>query len=555
MWWYRAVAVDLDGTLAYQDGVYANALAALKHARAERRTILATGRRADELHQAFPGLAEEFDAVVSENGAVLHAASGERELAEPVDPALDAALAERGVVSQRGRVLLAVAGQDTGAVTEVLGELGLDCQIVHNRGAAMILPAGVTKGSGLLRALEELGLSAHNAVAVGDAENDLALLHTVELGVAVSNAVPSLAEHADVVLDSPDGQGIVDLLAGPLLAGPRRRCPRRHWVSIGEFEDGRPTKVPGSLVGVLISGDTGAGKSYLAGLLAERWIDAGYSVLVVDREGDHVGLAARPGVHLVDAAAHLPSPSELLALTRPHHASLVLDLSGLSADRKLAYVRTLPAAISAERASHGTPHWVIHDEAQQELWAENTQTARLTVGEPGICLVTWQPDGLPPNLRRSIDVTLTASTKASGSAVGQGPWSATVQFAGEAAQPFFMGPRFSPHVRHQRKYAVTPLPNHRRFYFHPVGGETPTVAASLDEFARRVDHCEPATLEYHLSRGDFSRWVFGTLADQELGADLAAIERELGMQRAIELERARQRVIDSIWQRYLQPME
>ena len=57
-------------------------------------------------------------------------------------------------------------------------------------------------------------------------------------------------------------------------------------------------------------------KSYLAGLLAEGWIDAGYSVLVIDREGDHLGLAQRPGVHLVDAAAHLPSPTDLLAIAR-----------------------------------------------------------------------------------------------------------------------------------------------------------------------------------------------------------------------------------------------
>lgn len=95
----------------------------------------------------------------------------------------------------------------------------------------------------------------------------------------------------------------------------------------------------------------------LVGLLAKRWIDAGYAVLVVDREGDHVGLAARPGVHLVDAATHLPSPADLLAPARPSKASLVLDLSGLSTDKKVDYLRRLPAAITAERVRYSAPHW------------------------------------------------------------------------------------------------------------------------------------------------------------------------------------------------------
>lgn len=34
---------------------------------------------------------------------------------------------------------------------------------------------------------------------------------------------------------------------------------------------------PGSQGSLLIAGDTRAGKSYLAGLLAERWIAAGYA--------------------------------------------------------------------------------------------------------------------------------------------------------------------------------------------------------------------------------------------------------------------------------------
>jgi len=89
-------------------------------------------------------------------------------------------------------------------------------------------------------------------------------------------------------------------------------------------------------------------KSYPAGLLAERWIDAGYAVLILDPEGDHVGLTRRPGVHLADAAAHLPAPTDLLAIARTGRASLVLDLSGLPEASKSAYLNRLPDAVAAE---------------------------------------------------------------------------------------------------------------------------------------------------------------------------------------------------------------
>jgi hydroxymethylpyrimidine pyrophosphatase-like HAD family hydrolase len=37
----------------------------------------------------------------------------------------------------------------------------------------------------LVEALGDLGLSAHNAIAIGDAENDHALIEVAEVGVAV----------------------------------------------------------------------------------------------------------------------------------------------------------------------------------------------------------------------------------------------------------------------------------------------------------------------------------------------------------------------------------
>ena len=60
----------------------------------------------------------------------------------------------------------------------------------------MILPSGVNKATGLAAALKDLGLSAHEVVGVGDAENDHAFLSFCECAVAVANALPAVKARA-----------------------------------------------------------------------------------------------------------------------------------------------------------------------------------------------------------------------------------------------------------------------------------------------------------------------------------------------------------------------
>ncbi|HLY82358.1 MAG TPA: HAD hydrolase family protein [Acidimicrobiales bacterium] len=187
---------------------------------------------------------------------------------------------------------------------EEVRRLGLECQLIRNRSELMVLPSGVSKGSGLLEALGELGLSRHNTVAVGDAENDHSLLEVTEVGVAVANAVPSLKAQADVVLDRPDGAGIVGLFASELLAGRERIHPRGWQVTLGVDDGRRAVRLPGSQINLLIAGGTGDGKSYLAGLVAEQLVGLGYSLLVIDPEGDYVGLGQRLGVVVVVLRHH-----------------------------------------------------------------------------------------------------------------------------------------------------------------------------------------------------------------------------------------------------------
>ena len=551
MGFFRVAAVDLDGTLTSGGTLSSAALAAVAEARADGiLVLLVTGRIRSELEGEFPGLGEHFDAVVLENGAVLELRGRVRMLAPPVDPALGELLRERGVPVRSGDVLLAVDGSRTAAVAAAIAELELDYQVLHNRAAAMVLPAGVTKGTGLLGALAELNRSPHNTVAVGDAENDLSMLQAAEVGAAVANAVHTVRQRADVALDLEDGQGVAALLTGPLLAGARRLCPVRRWVELGTYDDGTPARVPGSQGRVLVTGPSGAGKSYVVGLMAERWVQAGYSVLVIDPEGDHVALQELPDVRTVDAAEHLPSPMELLGSMLHPLSSVVLDLSGLVEDEKTAYVRRLAAVGRAQREQYGVPHWVVFDEAHlrggRELDAEGTWTP-----QSGYVLSSFMPALLPVDDLDCADVVVEMfdgdERDRLGFGVVQRAW---LRLGSSSARPFTVAARRTAHVRHRHKYADVQLPAERRFYFRG-GEEVPVVAGTLHEFRAAVRHVDPAVLEYHLQRGDLSRWLEHTIADRDLAAEVAALEGELAARRAADLERVRAAIVRAVGERYL----
>jgi hypothetical protein len=209
-----ALACDYDGTLADEGAVSPATLAALQRLKdSGRKAILVTGRQLDDLMQVFPDYAI-FDRIVADNGAVLYspASRGTKILGEPPPPAFLEALALRGVPFTVGQVIVATVEPYDAAVLRVIKELGLELQVIYNKGSVMILPSGLNKSTGLVAALSELGVPAHRAVGVGDGENDHSLLHACGLGVAVANAVPSLKQEADWITPQESGKGVEELI-------------------------------------------------------------------------------------------------------------------------------------------------------------------------------------------------------------------------------------------------------------------------------------------------------------------------------------------------------
>ena len=172
---YAAFATDYDGTLARAGRVCDSSVEALRRlSRTGRRLLLVTGRRLDDLRSVF-GALDLFDALVVENGAVVHepATGATRLLAAPPPPEFVAELERRGVTPLAvGDAIVATWHPNEQIALEVIRELGLELQVIFNKGAVMVLPAGVNKASGLVHALDALRLSAHNLVAIGDAGTD-----------------------------------------------------------------------------------------------------------------------------------------------------------------------------------------------------------------------------------------------------------------------------------------------------------------------------------------------------------------------------------------------
>lgn len=211
---YQALATDFDGTIAREGVVEPEVTAALRRLKAaNRRLILVTGRELGELLPLYPHM-DLFERAVVENGALLYtpATQKSRRLAPSPPPQMVDEFARRGIPCSVGHSIVATTEPYEHAVLSIIRDLGLEWHVIFNKGSVMVLPSGVNKATGLSAALEELGIAADRVVAVGDAENDHALLRFCGCAAAVGNALPALKASADIVLTGVAGRGVIELV-------------------------------------------------------------------------------------------------------------------------------------------------------------------------------------------------------------------------------------------------------------------------------------------------------------------------------------------------------
>jgi hydroxymethylpyrimidine pyrophosphatase-like HAD family hydrolase/energy-coupling factor transporter ATP-binding protein EcfA2 len=566
-------ATDYDGTIAEGDRVAAATARALERVRASgRKLLLVTGRMLPDLQSVCPETDQMFDAVVAENGAVVYFPE-RRELrvqGDGPEPALLEALQRRGVRFSVGSAIVATHAPFAEAALAAIREAGVERTLVFNRDALMLLPAGVNKGTGLAAALATLQLSPHNMVGIGDAENDHAFLALSECAVAVGDAVPALRERADHVTRAPAAAGVVEFIEEHVLRDLVDIVPRlaRHHLALGEQADGPPVTVASHGSRLLIIGPSGSGKSTLTGVLAERVLDTGRSLVLIDPEGDYRTLADLEGVLVFGGKGEqaLPGPDELEQLVRHPVTSLVLDLSAMGLAEKVAYATRVLAVVAAVRSSTGLPHWLIIDEAHHLLPAARDGSSLALPQElPAAILITVHPEMVSPDALAGVDTVLALGPKAREAvasfcaAIGRKPPKKLPKPDDEQVLVWRRGskgarlvtatkPRQA-HKRHTRKYAEGNLDEELSFYFRGPDGALNLRAHNLQIFLQMAEGVDDETWEHHLRRGDYSDWFRDVIKDDALAKEAAAIEANKKLRPAA----SRAKVKEAVERRYTAP--
>jgi HAD superfamily hydrolase (TIGR01484 family) len=546
---YLCLTCDYDGTIARDGRVLPSTLEALKRVSASgRKLVLATGRELDDLFEAFPEVSI-FDRVVAENGALLYRphSKEQRVLGERPPREFVEELVRRGVSPLSvGQSIVATWHPNEATVLEVIRTQGLELQVIFNKNAVMILPAGVNKGTGVNVALEELELSAHNVVGAGDAENDHAFLALCECSVAVTNALPALKERADVVTNASHGLGVEELieklLAEDLLGFEGRLQRHRILVGRGDAAEEHTIEPYGSRL--LIAGPSGSGKSTTVSGIVERLIENEYQVCLIDPEGDYDRFDK---LLTLGGPDRIPATAEVLETLKDRRRSLSINLLGVPLADRPAFCQTLLSRIRELRSKTGRPHWIVLDEAHHLLpKALDSVAATVPQELESFALITVHPDHVSPVILNTVNGII---------AVGPEPHNVIAQFVAATGKKF-SDERPSPaclepgHVlfwvpldsekpanvivepakaelrRHRRKYAAGELGTDKSFFFRGPQGSLNLRAQNMNVFAQMAQGVDEDTWSYHLRNSDYSRWLRESVKDNDLANEVAAIEND-----------------------------
>jgi 3-deoxy-D-manno-octulosonate 8-phosphate phosphatase KdsC-like HAD superfamily phosphatase len=568
----RALALDYDGTIAHDGVPNPEVRAAIAEARARGVVVLiVTGRILSELRD-LTGDLRFVDAVVAENGAVLAfpAAGRTNVLGEPPPAAFVEALRRRGVEVGQGECVVEAPASAAMDALALVRELELPLVPIFNRDRLMVLPRGISKATGLRQALGTLRLSPHNAIGIGDAENDHELLRACEVGVAVAWGSEALKARADHVLQGNGPKAVAayirDATANPRL-GPASVGRRRLTV-------GRAGQRLFSLAvrgrNVLVTGDPRSGKSWVTGLLCEQLILHEYSLCVIDPEGDYTGLEELPGVVVLGGHRGAPSPRELLRAFQQATATVIVDLSRLQHQEKIEYIATLLPTLAELRRRRGVPHRIIVDEAHYFL-NEPDALRLLDLELDGYTLTSYQPTRMHPAIlarsearvvTRTTDPAQVAALARTVGADGKADaWQAMLGSLGIGEAVVLPGAaetgtepvrvtlveRLTSHVRHREKYMDVPVRESRAFVFtrggHQVGSRVRTLRAFIDELATAPTD----VVREHARRGDFARWVGDVFGDHGLASAIGVIEERAGIGWTVDLQDA---LIAAVRERY-----
>ncbi|MDP3481566.1 MAG: HAD hydrolase family protein, partial [Desulfoprunum sp.] len=426
-------------------------------------------------------------------------------------------------------------------VINTIRDQGLEMQLIFNKGAVMILPAGVNKASGLIAALNALYISPQNVVGIGDAENDHAFLRLCEVSVAVANALPAVKETADLVTAGDHSQGVCQLIEG-LVANDLADLNlglQRHHLELGTCDDQKVLLSPYGQ-SVLICGPSASGKSTVATRIVESLQEQQYQFCLIDPEGDYDEFE---GAVMFGGPKAAPAEDEILRLLENPDANAVVCLTGLPIPDRPPFFLRLLSQLLQMRSRTGRPHWLILDEAHHLMPAEwlppdGTLPKELT----NVVLITVHPDLLSGALLERVDTVLVVGANARDTltdftrvikqpapqmdptTLAPGEFLLWLKESATPPQKVLAHPCKMARHRHRRKYAEGQLSPDRSFYFRGPQHKLNLRAQNLMLFLQIGDGVDDETWQYHLGQGDFSRWFRECIKDENLASAAERVE-------------------------------
>lgn len=539
---YHILAIDYDGTLAENGKVSPETIRVLQQAKeTNRKLALVTGRELPDLERAFPEY-KIFDYIVAENGALIHAVeTGDEELLGQAPPEEFINELKRKGVSplSAGKVIVATWEPHEKTVLEVIKQSGIELQVIFNKGAVMVLPPGVNKATGLQALLRSLHLSIHNTLAIGDAENDSAMLEVAAYSVAVNNALPALKERADFITTGSAGAGVREMLLK--IIENEYVETSRHNLHLGTREDQQDFMISPYMPGILLGGVSEGGKSTFASAITENLVTSGYQVCLIDPEGDYLEI---PGTVTIGNDVTLPAPEEIAELLKNPQQSLIVCLLSIPRDDRPAFFAKLLAALLQLRNEYGHPHWFLLDEAHHLMpFHTGIEKEMLPAELNNFILITTSPHALSPVWLSKVEMVITVGDneryvieqfcairdcavpqKIPALAAGE----ACVWVPGSKTEPYVIHYQLPGQLlhRHKRKYAVGDM-TYNSFVFTGRYNKLHLRANNLMMFVHLAEGIDDDTWLYHLERKDYKKWVRDCIHDKSLVAVVQRAEKHI----------------------------
>ena len=253
-----------------------------------------------------------------------------------------------------GRSIVATWEPQETVVLDTIRELGLELQVIFNKGAVMVLPRRRQQGQrACRRRLTELGLSPHNVVGVGDAENDHAFLSICECSrrgrQRAAGGEGRRPTWSPTATTAPASTELIEQMIDDDLRRDRRASQRHRRAARARPTDRRSVAArPVSAQPCWSPAAPAAASRPWPRACIERLAEQGYQYCIIDPEGDYAELDGRGGAGRRRARRRRSRRCWRCCASRRQSRRSTCWACAL-ADRPAFFAALLPAAVRAAR--------------------------------------------------------------------------------------------------------------------------------------------------------------------------------------------------------------